>query len=73
VGVFVAVSVRVGKRYVGPKEDDRKKGVGLFQYLFYSICANWPHKKYMHLLLRGYDVPMGNPNPPGGGTDPGIR
>jgi hypothetical protein len=53
------------------KKTTEKKGVGLFEY--FSLYAYWPHKKHMHLMLRGYDVPMGNPNPPGGGTDPGIR
>jgi hypothetical protein len=72
VGVFVVVSAGVVKRYIGPKEKTTGKKEWASSNT-YSLCANWPHKKYMHLLLRGYDVPMGNPNPPGGGTDPGIR
>jgi hypothetical protein len=35
VGVFVAVLTEAGKRDVGHKGDDSKKGVGLFEYLFF--------------------------------------
>ena len=33
------------------------------------------HVAYPNLeeAMRGYDVPMGNPNPPSGSSDPGIR
>ena len=33
------------------------------------------HVAYPNLeeAMRGYDVPMGNPNPPRGNSDPGIR
>jgi hypothetical protein len=55
---------------------DPKKTTAKKEWVFsntYFPYAYWPYKEYMNLLLRGYDVPMGNPNPPGGGTDPGIR
>ena len=62
--------------------------VGALTYLLFSSCmqnnpwgfvlcpyCNPNHMAYPNLeeAMRGYDVPMGNPNPGHGMADPGIR
>ena len=43
----------------------------------FVICPycdpNHMHIPNLEESCRGYDVPMGNPNPPRGNSDPGIR